>query len=80
MSTRAFFAIQDDAVKLARKITASVGDVKPEEIEPERLVELAEQLVDIAHRLAFHRTRNPLYLAELAALANIARLQEPDPR
>lgn len=79
MSTPALREIQSDAVRLARKITAAVEDLEPQEISPATLREHAAQLIEIADRLAYHRTRTPEYQRWLRSLA-MGQHREPEPR
>jgi hypothetical protein len=77
--TRALHAIQDDAVRLARKITGHVEDCKPEEMSPRALARYAEQLNEIARRLAHHQAHTPEAMARVARIAMNGH-SEPDPR
>lgn len=78
MSTRALYEIQSDAAKLALKITWAVQVTDPQDIDSAVLASYAEQLVEIAQRVAYHRTKTSEYGAKLAAA--LGNHREEDPR
>jgi hypothetical protein len=79
MSTPALREIQSDAVRLARKILGGVEDPEPQDISPMAMREYAEQLLEIAGRLAYHRTRKPEYQESLRKIV-MGKHQEREPR